>query len=80
MLALTLPDSDLATLIREADAGVSVQQDGASIAAAIRDAASNPDVWRARGASGRAHVETHYSRRAITARYAALIEQARRHP
>lgn len=77
VLALTTPDSDLAMLVREAGAGAVVGQDGEEIAAAVRDAVARPDVWRARGAAGRRHVEAKYSRRVITAGYADVIERVR---
>jgi colanic acid biosynthesis glycosyl transferase WcaI len=76
VLAMTAPGSDLATLVADAGCGIVVSAaDPAAIAGAIRDAAAAPDRCRAMGDAGRAHVEAHYSRRAVTARYNALVNE-----
>jgi colanic acid biosynthesis glycosyl transferase WcaI len=76
VLAMTAPGSDLAALVADAGCGVVVSAaDPAAIAGAIRDAAAAPGRCRAMGEAGRAHVEAHYSRRAVTARYNALVNE-----
>jgi colanic acid biosynthesis glycosyl transferase WcaI len=76
VLAMTVPGSDLATLVGDAGGGVVVSAaDPAAIARAIREAAATPEACRAMGEAGRAHVEAHYSRRALTARYNALVNE-----
>ena len=77
VLALTVPHSDLAALVEDAGCGAVVPQEGAAIATVIRAAAADREGWRARGAAGRRYAEAHYSRRAVTAQYARIIEQAR---
>ncbi len=79
ILAITAPGSDLATLIHESGCGACVAAgDPGAIAAVIREAASQPDRWRAKGALGRAHVEQFYSRQVVTAQYRHLIQQHQR--
>lgn len=76
VLAMTVPDSDLARLVRESGGGVVVPSDDPqAIARAIVEGASAPDDGRVRGRAGRAHVETHYARRVVTARYTALVRE-----
>ena len=76
VLAMTVPTSDLATLVQAAGCGAVVSaSDGHEIAALIRRAVDEPELWRAKGAAGRAHVEAHYSRRFVTARYNTLVTE-----
>ena len=81
VLAMTVPASDLATLVDDARCGAVVSaSDPRAIAAAIRRAAASPDECRAMGEAGRAHVEAHYSRRAVTARYNTLVTELTTRP
>lgn len=76
VLAMTVPSSDLALLMRESGAGAVVPADDpTAIAAAIQEAEAGPLEWRQRGEAGRAHVEAHYSRRIVTARYTQLVNE-----
>ncbi len=76
VLAMTVPTSDLAALVRESKCGQVVSaSDPREIAAAIRRALDDPAGREAMGAAGRAHVEAHYSRRAVTARYNTLVTE-----
>lgn len=76
VLAMTVPTSDLAALMRESGGGVVVSAgDPAAIAAVIRESMHAADAWRARGEAGRAHVEAHYSRHIVTGRYTALVDE-----
>ena len=75
VLAMTVPTSDLATLMHESGGGVVVSaSDPDAIAAVIRAAVHAPEAWRAKGQAGRAHVEAHYSRRMVTARYTSMVQ------
>jgi colanic acid biosynthesis glycosyl transferase WcaI len=76
VLAMTVPGSDLAALVRESGCGAVVSaSDPHAIAHAIRSAAVAPDEWRAMGDAGRAHVREHYSRASVTARYNTLVNE-----
>jgi colanic acid biosynthesis glycosyl transferase WcaI len=74
ILATTEPTSDLATLVQTAGAGVVVPPgDAEALANAIGAAASDPVAWREIGRRGRAHVQQHYGRAQVSARYSALL-------
>lgn len=74
IVAATDERSDLAQLIRDADAGVVIpSESAAALAAAIGDAVARPEPWRRRAASGRAYVAEHYAREAVSRRYEAQL-------
>lgn len=74
VVAIADPASDLAALVAGAGGGVVVAPGSpASLAAALRDAAHDPDRWRALGHAGRAHVIEHYSRGHVAERYDAIV-------
>ncbi|MEO8033249.1 MAG: glycosyltransferase family 4 protein [Acidobacteriota bacterium] len=74
LIAITEADSDLATLVRDAQCGVVVAPDQArELARVVVEAARNPEEWREMGARGRAHVVARYSRPVVTAEYEALV-------
>ncbi len=75
IVAATDRRSDLAQLIREAHAGVVIPAESAdALATAVRDAVSDPERWRRRGAAGRAYVAEHYSRETISRQYETLLK------
>jgi colanic acid biosynthesis glycosyl transferase WcaI len=74
IVAATDHRSDLAQLIRDADAGVVIPSESADgLAAAIRDALARPERWKRHAASGRAYVAEHYARGAVSRQYEALL-------
>lgn len=74
VLALTVPTSELATLVHESGCGEVVPAaDAQAIAEAIRQAQHAPAAWRSRGEAGRAYAVAHYSRTSVTARYNTLV-------
>lgn len=74
VLAVTEEHSDLAGLVTTAGAGFVVPPgDPVALADAVRRAASDPERLREMGRQGRAHVEAHYSRARISARYSKLL-------
>jgi colanic acid biosynthesis glycosyl transferase WcaI len=74
LIAITERDSDLATLVRDAQCGAIVAPgDAKELARLIVEAARQPEEWRDMGLRGRAHVTAYYSRRIVTAEYDALI-------
>jgi colanic acid biosynthesis glycosyl transferase WcaI len=76
IIASTQADSDLAHLVRLANAGAVVPPGSPdALADAIRAAARHRSEWSAKGAAGRRHVETHYSRERISAQYDALVRK-----
>ncbi len=77
IVALTEAHSDLAQLIGAADAGLVIPpESGDALAAAVRDAASNPERWRARAASGRRHVTAQYARATVSRRYDDVLRMS----
>ena len=77
IVALTDAHSDLAQLIAAADAGVVISpESGDALAAAVRDAASNRERWRARAASGRRHVIAQYARATVSQRYDNVLRMS----
>jgi len=80
LIAVADADSDLAALVREADCGrVVPPSDPRALADAVADAVAHPEVWRAMGERGRAHVVAHYTRAVVTAQYDALIRRVLDH-
>lgn len=74
IVAATDSDSDLARLVRVANAGVVIPAESAAeLVAVVRTAPSEQEQWRARAASGRAHVMEHYARTRVTRRYEQLL-------
>jgi colanic acid biosynthesis glycosyl transferase WcaI len=74
IVAATDRRSDLAHLIRDAHAGVVVPSESAAdLATAVRDAVSDPERWRRRGASGRAYVASRYDRASVSRWYDELL-------
>jgi putative colanic acid biosynthesis glycosyltransferase WcaI len=74
IVAATDHRSDLAHLIRDADAGVVIPAESAdALATAVRDAVANPERWRRRAASGRAYVAEHYARGTVSGQYEKLL-------
>lgn len=84
VIALAEAESDLAALVNDSGAGWVVRPgDAAGLVAAIREAMSNPDAARPRGARGREHVLSRYTRSQVTAQYRLLFERLMepdRHP
>ncbi len=69
-------DSDLAVLVSETRAGVVVPPAApGAMADAIRRTMRDPAACTAMGLAGRAHVLDHYGRRAVSARYDALVRE-----
>ena len=76
IVAATDDRSDLAQLVRAADAGAVIPPESAdALSTAIRDALANPDAWRRRAASARAFVARHYARAAVSARYEQVLRE-----
>lgn len=76
VLVAAEPDCDLAVLVRTAQCGVVVPPGSPDdLARAVREAAHHPERCASMGEAGRAHVLAHYSRRAITGQYQALIRE-----
>ncbi|MGE5802058.1 MAG: glycosyltransferase family 4 protein [Gemmatimonadota bacterium] len=76
VVAATDHRSDLAHLIRDADAGVVIPPESANaLAEAVRDAIAAPDHWRRRAASGRAYVAAHNSRASISHQYEEMLRE-----
>ena len=79
ILAATDADSDLAVLVRQANAGFVVPPtDPEAVACAIRRARGEGASWLERGRAGRAHVEQYYSRKVIGMRYNELLAELAR--
>jgi colanic acid biosynthesis glycosyl transferase WcaI len=79
IVALTEAHSDLAQLVAAADAGVVIPpESGEALAAAVRDAAFDPERWRARAASGRRHVIAQYTRATVSRRYDDVLRASAR--
>lgn len=79
IVALTEAHSDLAQLIGAADAGVVIRpESGDALAAAVRDAVSHRETWRARAASGRRHVLAQYARATVSRRYDDVLKMSAR--
>jgi colanic acid biosynthesis glycosyl transferase WcaI len=77
IIALTEAHSDLAQLVTVADAGIVIPpESGDALASAVRDAASNPQHWQARAASGRRHVIAQYARARVSQRYDDVLKHA----
>ena len=75
IVAATDHRSDLAHLIRDADAGVVIPAESAdALATAVRDAVASPERWRRRAASGRAYVAAHYARGTVSGQYEKLLQ------
>jgi colanic acid biosynthesis glycosyl transferase WcaI len=67
--------SNLCQLGESVGCGVCVEpENGAALAAAILRMQANPERARAMGRNGRAYVETHFTREAITSRYRIALE------
>src|SRR6266542_47737 len=76
IIACAEDETDLAAVVREAGSGVIVPPGSAAgLSSAVLDGMKNPGGLAAMGAAGRAHVVAHYSRRAVSARYDALIRE-----
>ena len=74
IVAATDADSDLARLVRAANAGVVISAESATeLADLVRTAPLEREQWRARAVSGRAHVMEHYARSKVTRRYEELL-------
>lgn len=70
------PKSEVASLVQRAGAGVVVPpEDPEALAEAILSLASDHENRRRMGESGRAHVEHHYSNRAVSRQYDALLRR-----
>jgi colanic acid biosynthesis glycosyl transferase WcaI len=79
LIAITESQSDLATLVREAQCGVIVEPgDARQLADVVRTAARNRSEWTAMGLRGREHVAAYYSRPAISGQYDALVREVAR--
>lgn len=75
-LVAALPPGDAREIVDASGGGVCVDPgDAAALAGAIRELAADPARRRAMGGAGRRYVEAHFSRRASTAAYAALVER-----
>lgn len=76
VLAATDPASDVAQLVNKAGCGFVVPQGSPeAIAAAIRQASADRVALRAMGEAGRQHVQAHYARHVVTARYDQLVTE-----
>ncbi len=74
ILALTEPNSDLATLVSAAACGRVVRPDDPdALADAVLDAFENPAEWRQMGSAGRQHAEARYSRCSVSRAYHELL-------
>jgi colanic acid biosynthesis glycosyl transferase WcaI len=69
-------DSDMVTLVQEANCGVSVPPDNAqAMEAALRKVYAQRDEFKQRGLNGRRFVEENYSRQAVGRQVAELIQR-----
>jgi glycosyltransferase involved in cell wall biosynthesis len=69
------PEGELTRLVAAAGCGVAVPpEDGAALAAAIREMATDRDAARRLGDNGRRHALEHYDRAALAARFVAVVE------
>lgn len=76
VIASSDPDSELTDLVTSANCGWHVPPDDAeALAQTIRYVYQNRDSARAKGLNGRHYVVTHFSRRAVTAKYDVHIRQ-----
>ena len=74
IVAATDDRSDLAQLVRAADAGAVIPPESADgLSTAVRDALANPEAWRRRAAAGRAFVARHYARATVSDRYEEVL-------
>jgi len=75
VLASTVKDSDLATLVNTVKCGLVVEAGSAQLLAeTILEASKNPASLVKMGEAGRVHVMEHYSRQAVARQYDDLIE------
>ncbi len=75
VLVIAARDSELATIVRAAEAGVVVGPDPVAVADAIRQLAAMGERGRTRlGEAGRAYALQHVARPIVTGRYAQLVE------
>jgi colanic acid biosynthesis glycosyl transferase WcaI len=76
MLAAVPEDSEIADLVQAADCGVWVPpEDPLALADAIRKLREDPAGREGCGRNGRAYVEAHFGRPAVTARYRELLHE-----
>ena len=69
------PEGELTRLVAAAECGVAVPpEDGAALAAAIREMAADRNAARRMGENGRRHALEHYDRAALAARFVAVVE------
>jgi len=77
VLALTPPDGDLGTLVREARAGIVVDPvTPETIIDAIRELRKNSSSAGEMGRNGRTYVAEHFARETVTQMYHELVEAA----
>lgn len=76
VIAMAELQSDLAALVNDSGGGWVVRPgDAEALASVIRDAVRHPEATRIRGARGREHVMTRYTRSNVTSEYEALFDQ-----
>lgn len=73
------PEGEVTAVVRAADCGLCTPpEDGAALAAAIRELAADPERRRQMGERGRAHALEHYDRRALARRFVDTVESVAR--
>ena len=76
VLAMTEHDSDLASIVEQANCGIVIPPGSSEkLAKTILEAYNNQGQWRKMGRLGREHVELNYSRQEITKKYHNLIQK-----
>lgn len=79
VIAVTDPTSDLATLVRAAGCGVTIDAGAAEdLAALLRAAAGEPERWTAMGQRGYEYVRAHNTRETVTREYGDMVERLAR--
>ena len=76
LLASVPDDSEIASLVKNADYGVLIPpEDPQAMAQAINDLAEQPDALKRYGANGRDYVVKHFSRAQLVRQYHKLLHQ-----
>ena len=74
-IVVAAPVGELTRMVERASCGVAVPpEDGAALAAAIRDLAADPEGARRMGSNGRDYALEHYDRAALAERFVGVVE------
>ena len=75
IIAVAAPDGEIAALVREHNCGIVVApDDGAALAAALRELAANPEAVVAMGSRARTMLDAQFTRRQAFARWEGLFD------